>query len=1068
MRTIGPVAIRVEWVRYGPDAVHALRGEIAAVKAAEPLAPVTVVVPSNHVGVATRRALASGAFGSTGGRGVGLVAVSFVTPYRLAELLAAPTLAGSGRRPVSTPVIAAAVRAALADAPGAFAPVAGHAATEAALVAAYRELREASPSGLAALAATSPRAADVVRIHRAARTALEPAWYDEQDLMAVAAAAQVRGGASLGSVVVHLPQHLSRHAAALLAAVGAGGDVVVLAGTTGDERADADVVDAVRRVAGEEQVTPQPFDPHAAAAGRTRVVVASDGDDEVRIAVRAVVEAVHGGTPLDRVAVLYASPEPYARLAHEHLAAAGLATNGPAVTPLAGRVAGRAVLDLLALPERGFRRQDVFAWLTSAPMLVDGRWAPTGTWERLSREAGVVAGRDDWDARLETIALDSEAQADAAAADADQGAWRVDRLRQDAARARRLRAFVLGLIDDIAAAAARPRQWREHAQWARRHVTTLLGPLARLDSWPPAERKAAERVDAALDRLAALDAVEGAVDLDVFRRTLALELDADLGRVGRFGEGVLVAPLSMGVALELDVVVVLGLAEGTCPAPVRDDSLLPDHERSVAGGELVARRSHLERQHRELLAALAGARQCVLGVPRGDLRRSTERVPSRWVLDIASALAGERWWGEQLYAAAVPWVEHAGSFEDGLRRLRVPATAQEHRVRSLLAAAPAGASELAGSDDAVLSAGAAMVAARRSGEFSRFDGNLAGLAIPSPVDRATSATSIQRWAECPFAYLVRDLFGIDEVENPEDRLEITPLDRGNLVHQALERYVREVLDSKWVPRPDAPWPPAWRATMDAIGRAVWADYEARGLTGRPIFWDRERRRILRDLQRFLDEDDLARREAGSWPVAAELPFGLREGPLDAVGFDLADGRRLRFRGKADRVDCADDGTVHVVDYKTGSTREYTALNEDEPDQRGRRLQLPIYGLAARAYLGRPEADVRADFWFVTEKGGFERKGYPITPAVLERVRTTLGTIVHGIESGVFASHPSDGNSTSPWVECAACDPDGLGHIELRRAWERKRATKELAPYADLAEPLAEAVEQPTLEDVARG
>ena len=49
----------------------------------------------------------------------------------------------------------------------------------------------------------------------------------------------------------------------------------------------------------------------------------------------------------------------------------------------------------LDLPERGFRRQDVFAWLASAPLLRDGRWAPTQSWERLSREAGVVAGRSD-------------------------------------------------------------------------------------------------------------------------------------------------------------------------------------------------------------------------------------------------------------------------------------------------------------------------------------------------------------------------------------------------------------------------------------------------------------------------------------------------------------------------------------------------------------------------------------------------------------------------------------------------------------------------------------------------
>src|SRR6188472_1506304 len=171
---------------YGPAAAHALRAVVAEAKGGEPLAPVTVVVPSNHVGVATRRLLSSGSLGPVAGTGVGLAAVTFLTPYRLAELLAAAGLAGQGKRPVSTPVLAAAMRAELAADPGLFGPVAEHPATESALVATYRELRDLSPAALDALAAASARAAEVVRIHRATRARLEPAWSDEEDLLAAA------------------------------------------------------------------------------------------------------------------------------------------------------------------------------------------------------------------------------------------------------------------------------------------------------------------------------------------------------------------------------------------------------------------------------------------------------------------------------------------------------------------------------------------------------------------------------------------------------------------------------------------------------------------------------------------------------------------------------------------------------------------------------------------------------------------------------------------------------------------------------------------------------------------
>jgi hypothetical protein len=89
-------------------------------------------------------------------------------------------------------------------------------------------------------------------------------------------------------------------------------------------------------------------------------------------------------------------------------------------------------------------------------------------------------------------------------------------------------------------AAAQPQPWGVRVAWARRHVRSLFGDERRRRAWPAVEQKAAERVDRALDRLACLDAVEESVGLDVFTRTFELELENDLGRVGRMGEGVLV------------------------------------------------------------------------------------------------------------------------------------------------------------------------------------------------------------------------------------------------------------------------------------------------------------------------------------------------------------------------------------------------------------------------------------------------------------------------------------------------------------------------------------------------
>src|SRR3954471_12171349 len=116
----------------GPPAVDTLARAIAQAKAGDPLAPVTVAVPSTYAGLSLRRTL--------GGRPGGLVNVGFSSPARIAELLGAPALAASGRRPLPPAAVTEAVRAALADDPGRFRAVATHPATERRLTSAITEL----------------------------------------------------------------------------------------------------------------------------------------------------------------------------------------------------------------------------------------------------------------------------------------------------------------------------------------------------------------------------------------------------------------------------------------------------------------------------------------------------------------------------------------------------------------------------------------------------------------------------------------------------------------------------------------------------------------------------------------------------------------------------------------------------------------------------------------------------------------------------------------------------------------------------------------------------------------
>lgn len=1075
------MSLEVLWTPYGRPAAAALHARVADAKRADPLCPVAVVVPTNSVGVALRRMLGSGELGPVTGAGAGVAGLTLLTVFRLAELLGASALAGSGRRPVSTPVLAAVVRRALREAPGRFAPVAAHPATEAALIRAHQELSEVSEEALDALAGPDPqsRAAEVVRLHRVVRASLAQDWYVEADLMAAAAQAVTSAPliADLGTVLVHLPQDLPRSAARLLRALAERVPMTVIAGRTGSGDADADVLRSIDRLGGPPPaaLAPEPDPPVA-----TEVISASDADEEVRAAVRRVVRALRDRVPLERMALLYPLAEPYARLTHEHLVAASIPYNGAAARPLGDRLLGRWLLDALDLAggdaapgsvgARELRRPDVFNLLTAAPVVDPAGGDPASgdlaghargarrvraaRWERVSRVAGVVQGAD-WHERLGQFAAARRAEADHEDASDEGRDWLVRRSRRDAGDAEGLARFVAGLRAALAESDG-AGTWRELVAWLRSLAERYLGGERLRDRWPAVERRAADKVEAALDRLAALDAVDDAPTLAALRRALALELEADLGREGRLGHGLLVGPLTGALGVELDVVVVLGCAEGVLPSRIREDSLLPDAERARARGELRQRARRVGVEHRHLLAALASARVArVLCYPRGDLRRSHERPPSRWLADSLAALQPQAEVSQRRrLPGAAPWLAHHASFAEGVTSNPLPATRQEYALRAL-GDHVRGGGQLESHPlltDAVLRRGLGLVRARRSAAFTRFDGDLSDPAlqglVPLPTDEeVTSPTRLESWAACPHDYFLTHVLGVGVLEDPEEIVSISALDRGHLVHRALEQWlVGEI--GRGLPPPDLPWPADAGQRLMRLAEQQCVAMERAGVTGHPRLWARDRARLLLDFARLVDHDDGRRRSLAATPVAAELAFGTQRSP---VTVPLPDGRCVRFRGVVDRLEeQADEGLV-VTDYKTGGSSAYSKL-KDDPVLAGRKLQLPVYALAARALTGRPDAPVRADYWFVSTKGEFTRIGYQVDDAVLDHFTRVLTEIVEGIAAGVFPARPPVPNGRPGFIECTSCDPDGLGTAARRRDWERKRHDPALAGYVRLAEP----------------
>lgn len=1040
------VGLDVRTVTYGPAARAALREVLAMAKAGDPLAPVTVVVPSNYAGLSLRRWLAADGVDD---QGRGLLNVRFLVLARVIELLGAPVLAASGRRPLASPFRIEAVRAAVEADPGPFARVPLAGATLVSLDAAFAELDSCSDEQRAALAdGGGDLQRHVVKLHLeyGARVA---GFYDEHDLAEAAARSVLErpsATSDLGVLILFLPGELTPGQRHFIDALARAAEVVAILGLTDDPNVDGPSLDAwsAARAAG------------VTAPRATRIVQVTDPEEEVREAARQIGALLLEGTALHRVAVLYRHADPYARIAAEQFDAAGIPWNGPAPRTLGQTLAGRTLLGFLRLHERRFEREAVTDWLNAAPILdaAGGRPVPSHRWEEITRVAGVVRAAEQWRDRLGRYRRSLEAERDELERGGDEDedrAWRTRRVERELAETERLLAFVEELLGRASAAPTADAPWSAFAAWARDALDRYLGGEARTGGWPEAEVDAYRAIVEQLESLAAMDEL-GQADAARVREAVERLLERPAGRRGQFGRGVFVGRLSDAAGLDFDAVFVLGNTEGAMPPTQREDPLLPEELRRRAG--LEGRAARVRRERRDYLAALAAAPERVLLFPRAELRGQRARLPSHWLLESASALAGERVFASQLESLrGRPWFQEVASFEAALAGGGEPAGPQEYDLRSLRRHRAAGldvAAHYLAAAEPALANGWATQRARRSAGWTRWDGRLPGAGARSPLaaGRALSPTALQSWAECPFRFFLGHLLRVAEPEEPEETLVISALEKGSLIHSALDRFFQAVAART---SPGQAWSVDERALLRRIAEEECDAAEQSGVAGRPLLWELERARILRDLERFLDEDEALRSRLGVVQVASELAFGLDgESPIEVA---LPDGRLVRLRGRIDRLDRSPDGHALVVtDYKTGRVLNgHKALVED-PVQRGRLLQLPIYALAARARdAAETPPRIESHYWFVTERGGFERHGYELDETRERRFLDVLGQITEGIEGGVFPANPGQPGGLGP-EHCVFCPYQRVCPVDRVRGWERKRNDPALAGYVALAEP----------------
>ena len=1045
--------------RRSPALTEELWRLVRRAKSDDVLAPVTVVSPTRYSSLSLRQELGRSDFAN----------VRFTDIPGISDLLGGPHLAREGRGPLTAALESALLREVINQAAQPLEQVRDHPAALTSLRTSFRELRALDERVLVALERRGGLSADIVRLYHVFRGRTGRAWYDRKEDLAEAAAGVVSvGGAAVGSelglIIFYLPRDPSPAVTRLIKALARHGRCAVMLGTTGDERADGPVLTlagALGFVNGGSRAVEGQEGPFALAPGETRLHIAPNAHEEIRWVIRRiVVRAEKERTPFHKMAILYRAENPYATLIPAELTLAGIPVAGPDRATLSDTPAGRTLVGLLSLSVGGLGRAEVMAWLTGCPIKVQGTgragFSPS-RWDRLTKKAGIVGGLREWRSRLTSYERSITEEADRREQDGETSQGRTDGMRAEAAEAREALAFVENLAEDLRPPEVK-RTWEEYCEWALGLLDTYLLSEPRGPEEEVA-RASLHKVRRSVEELAATDEVTAGTDLGEFRRAVEDSLSVQRGRLGPTGEGVFVSSLTDAAGMNFDALWMVGMIEGRMPPAVRPDPLLPEPDLRGYGG-----RSRIERQaaaeRYDYLSALAGCTARTLSYPAVDAASGAKAYPSRWFLEQATALEGR-----PVHTSDIgelkdrPWLTVV---ESGIHALAgvgesALADAQDYNLARLLQWRNSGRSPARHPLvlDGSLARAALMGRKRRFRSLTEFDGNLSSFAATSRfrenLDRsAVSATSLESWAACPFRYFLGHVLRLGTVETPEEIMTISALERGSLVHKILERFIRDAGAEGNLPEPGEGWSMQARDRIIEIAREEFAAAESRGVTGKRTLWKLERQDIEADLDTFLEEDAQVRGEHGSASIRVEAAFGFAGAP--PAGMELSDGTRIGFRGMADRLDISADGSsVLVIDYKTGGARSYRELEDDVID-RGKRLQLGIYSLAARNI--EPAAGrVRAAYWFATSRGGFQfaPRGYLDMgdERASRRFREGVSTIVEGIRLGLFPANPGR-QDRGRGANCRFCDFDTLCPARREEMWETKRADPILSGYMALA------------------
>ena len=281
--------------------------------------------------------------------------------------------------------------------------------------------------------------------------------------------------------------------------------------------------------------------------------------------------------------------------------------------------------------------------------------------------------------------------------------------------------------------------------------------------------------------------------------------------------------------------------------------------------------------------------------------------------------------------------------------------------------------------------------------------------------RILSPTALSRYVACPLQFYFASVAGIDERDELTEEVD-NPM-FGTIVHAAMQKLYEPL---EGVAHPSKQLEAIIRsgAVERAVEQSINENYlkmpeaDASDYGGDLILvHDIATRYIKHGIIHY----DMAHDAFAVMKVEEKI----------AGRFDLGDGRNVSIGGRADRIDSLDDGTLRVVDYKTGAQHSeidsLESLFEGEGRTRvGNILQTLIYSMIISHSFGR---NVRPALYFVR----YMQHRTDFSPAIVDKsadgAEIDYGSYAVEFERSLRCKLAELFDASTPFVQCDASEAE---------------------------------------------